>query len=93
MRLCLIITGHIRTFVLHEQVIFFTELLQNLKTQGEVDVYMHLKYNESDRTNYISSEKGIEHFDILLNILNPLYLKVINKYKLEKILQINISVT
>ena len=35
------ITGHIRTFVLEEQVIFFTDLLSKLKQQAEVDVYMH----------------------------------------------------
>jgi hypothetical protein len=69
MKVALLISGHIRTFVLKEQILFFSLFLNQIKQNHHCDVYLLLKIDDV----YIQSNKGLHHLSILLNILNPVY--------------------
>lgn len=70
MKVAILISGAPRTFVLEEQIIFYTNFLKNIKETAEYDVFLMLKINDTDR---IQSLQGLENLQKMIQVLNPKY--------------------
>jgi len=73
--IALLISGSVRTFVLKEQILFFQRLMDYLHVRfHHVHTYIVLKIPTETDTEIIKSKSGLEHFQELMEILNPIYL-------------------
>lgn len=96
MKLAILISGEVRTFVLKEQYLFFERLLIHLKQFYDlVDVFMILKipgpnddtnnYNIMNNINnkFIQSIHGLKYFEKIIKLLQPKYLHCFYDFKLN----------
>ena len=79
MKLALLISGNIRTFVFNEQICFFKKLIDTLPKN--TDYYILLKIDDPRGIKYFQSEQGIINLKKQIEQLKPVYCCIYNKNK------------
>ena len=75
MKIALLVTGGVRTFVCAEQIASFHRVLNTLRSQGSVDSFMCLGLREETENAMVRSRAGLHNLHLQLQQLKPAYIR------------------